>query len=494
MTKSIRIRPRMAMTAVWTLIVVCLCTCVQTIAAQDQPAAAFTASTNPVGISSFVPQLVPIAGTKIDTAHPVQISISSGRNAAPETEKLSTGAGLHRITLDEAQQRAAAANNPLLRLAALSVEAAKQHRLGVQSDFFPKITSSFANLHFNKFLGQVFEVHGPRITATFAVPLFNKDETTVAPMAMQPLTPLFKLHQVLNIARADERIASAKAGLPAAEVASNVEQSYFELLIAQRQMKAAAANARKIENKWRLASATAVPAGLAEHETEWVEANKALVLASSKVKEATVALNALLGWPLQTELELVIPDALYENVSAQEAVGQAMQNNPDIIEAEQTVVKARAASKLSKLDYVPDVAVVGGYAYQRIMPALPNDFSYVGLMGNYTLFDFGKRERAVKERNAQVAMAETGLLLVKAKVAASVTKAYFELDRSRQLSELARRLTSASNAMDARYEPEGAQVARARDEAEMLQADLDHRLAFARLQQLIGTGHSTSDK
>jgi len=484
------------MTAVWTLIVVCLCICVQTIAAQDQPAAAFAASPNPVGISSFAPQFVPIAGTKIDTSHPVQISISSGRNAAPETERLPAGAGLRRITLDEAQQQAAEANNPLFRLAALGVEAAKQHRLGVQSDFFPKLSSTFANLHFNKFMGSVFEVHNPfsKTTGTVAVPLVTKNETMAAATMTQPVTPLFKLHQVLMIARADERLAKAKAGQPTTEVATNVLQAYFGLLIAERQREAAAVNVRKIESHWRLASTSTLPQGLGGHETEWVEADRTLVLADSRVNEATAALNALLGWPLTLELELVMPPAFAENVSAAQAVDQAMRNNLEVVEAEQTLVKARAASKLSRLDYVPDVEVVGGYAYQNIFPLLPNDFSYIGVMASYNLFDFGKREHTVKERNAQVAMAETGLLLVKAKVAASVTKAYFELDRSRRLSELARRLTSASNAMDARYEPEEAQAARARDEAEMLQAELDHRLAFARLQQLIGTGHSTSDK
>jgi outer membrane protein TolC len=486
MTGSIDARRGIAAACICVIIVAGLCLLTQAVAAQEQPAAGVVASPQPAGISTLAPHFVPLAGSKADAPRPVQLPISTAWNAALETEKLPT-AGPRRISLDEAQQQAVAANNPLLRLAALSVEAAKQHRLGVQSDFFPKISSTFANLHFNKFLGQVFEVHRPNGTATFAVPLFNKDETMVAPTAMQPLTPLFKLHQVLKIARADERIARAKGGMPAAELASNVEESYFGLLIAQRRMKVATANANKVENKWRLASATAVLAGLAEHETEWVEANKALVLASSKVKEATVALNALLGWPLQTELELAIPAAFCENVSAEETVGQAMQNNPEVIEAEQTVVKARAASKLSKLDYVPDVAVVGGYAYQSIMPALPNDFSYVGLMGNYTLFDFGKREHAVKERNAQVAMAETGLMLTKAKVAASVTKAYFELDRSRQLSKFAQRMNSASDVIDARYEPEEAEAASARIEAEMLQADLDHRLAFSRLQQLIGS-------
>jgi hypothetical protein len=41
-------------------------------------------------------------------------------------------AGVRRITLVEAQQVAAQASNPLVRLGQMSVEAAKQHRLGVE--------------------------------------------------------------------------------------------------------------------------------------------------------------------------------------------------------------------------------------------------------------------------------------------------------------------------------------------------------------------------
>ncbi len=206
----------------WVLVAACLSLRAQTVAAQEQVAAGVAASTQPAGIWSLTPQLVPIAANKIDSSHPVQISISSGRNAAPETEKLS-GMGPRRISLDEAQQQAAAANNPLFRLATLGVEVAKQHRLGVQSDFFPKISSTFANLHFNKFMGFVVEVHNPfaNTTGTVAVPLVTKNETMTAATMTQPVTPLFKLHQVLMIARADERLAKAKAGQPATEVASN---------------------------------------------------------------------------------------------------------------------------------------------------------------------------------------------------------------------------------------------------------------------------------
>jgi len=492
---SIEIRHRGTTARLGVLVVIGLCICVQAPAAQERPAAGVSPTTPPASISSFAPSFMPVVAGKADTSQSVQISTSVRWNAAAaDPASFVPGAGPRRITLDEAQQQAATAANPMLRLAALGVEAAKQHRLGVESDFFPKLSSSFANLHFNKFMGSLIEIHSPFGTKTFAVPIFSQNETMVAAMATQPITPLFKLRQVLTIARADEQIARSKAGLPVKEVASNVEQSYFELLVAQRQREVANAKVKKVENKWRLASTSAPPAGLAEHETEWLEASKAQVLADSKVREAAATLNALLGWPLDTQLELVVPAAFYEDIAVTEAAEQAMQNNPEVVEAEQTVIKARAATKLSTLDYVPDVAVVGGYAYQTVMPVLPNDFSYVGVMASYNLFDFGKRERTVKERNAQVSMAETGLMLVKAKVAASVTKAYYQLDGARQFSELARRMNAAHRAVEVKYEPEEAVAARANSEAEMLQAELEHRLAYSRLQQLIGAGYSGSGK
>jgi hypothetical protein len=45
---------------------------------------------------------------------------------------------LRRITLEQVKQSADPVAMPLARLGQLSVEAARQHRLGVQADYFPK--------------------------------------------------------------------------------------------------------------------------------------------------------------------------------------------------------------------------------------------------------------------------------------------------------------------------------------------------------------------
>ena len=123
------------------------------------------------------------------------------------------------------------------------------------------------------------------------------------------------------------------------------------------------------------------------------------------------------------------------------------------------------------------------------VPLLPRDFSFIGVVASYNIFDFGKREHTIKAADAQAEMAELGLQLTKAKVAASVKSSHLELERLQQLSELTRRLATGIELQKASYDENGADIAIARKakvEAEMFQADLDYRQALANLKTLIG--------
>jgi len=395
-------------------------------------------------------------------------------------------ADVRRITLDEAQQLAGGASNPLLRLAALQVRVAKEHRLGVQSLYFPNISGQLENLHFNKNTGPVLTLD--RLGKTVPVDIIGKNQTAYNFSAVQPLTPLFAVHQLVKIARADENIARAKAGMPVAETASKVENNYFDLLIADRELVSAEADSKKIQMKWLSASNSGAPSISSEQLKDINGAEKAVVVASSKVKELTASLNEALGLPAETKLELVPPEPLVEDTSLEEAVDTAAAANAAVIEAEQTAVKARAGSTLSKMQYFPSVAIIGGYTNQNALNVvLPRDFSYIGFMATYTVFDFGKRERGVKESNAQAEMAEMAVPLTKAKVTAQVKSSYFELERSRKLSQLARRMVSAGQVVEASFQSDNPEVEpeQAKMEADMFRSELEYRQAYARLKNLM---------
>src|SRR5271165_2455754 len=413
-------------------------------------------------------------------------------NAASTQEKAVRSDGIRRITLEQVKQKQAAdpIASPLARLGQLSIEAAKEHRLGVEADYFPKFGATFANLHYSEFLGQVLEVRRPIAgsAAQIPVPLFSQNWTVAAVTFTQPITPLFQVYQVVRIARADERIAMAKAGVAVAKNASDiqVEEKYFRLLIARRQL--ISAGLKDTENRPLYATAS-IESVRASVEPASVEAKKAILTAATEVKELTAWLNHLMGWPEDTELDLALPDPLVESISLEEVADTAAAGNPEVFEAEQTAVKARAATVLSKLEYVPTVAAVSGYLFQNAIPLVPSNFGYGGVMASYTLFDFGKRERAVKEARAKLGMAEIAVQLTKAKVGAEAKKTYFELEPSRQLSQLAQKMgSSMATLMNVRSTSESldTKAARAKVETEMLEADLAHRQAYARLKALMG--------
>src|SRR5262245_59616489 len=136
---------------------------------------------------------------------------------------------VQQITLPDAQ--AQGGTDKAAHLAALGAKAAKLHREAAQADYLPKIDSTFTNLHFNKFLGQTFEL----ARRTAELPLLSKDLTIAAFTLTQPVTPLFKVHEAVEIAQADETVAKAKARLMGAQIAATIDEMYFSLLIAQRQ-------------------------------------------------------------------------------------------------------------------------------------------------------------------------------------------------------------------------------------------------------------------
>jgi len=424
-------------------------------------------------------------------------SLAIGGAAAGQDLAHEPSAGVRRITLEEVLQRVttSAQANPQVRLAQLQIEVAKQNRLGARSSLFPQIGAAFENFHFNKFMGELLQVQRPlvRTTADVGLPLLGQNQTFLALTVTQPITPILQLRHLYDISVADERIAEAKAGPPVSERANDAEKTFYELMIAQRHLGVArieAKNAEKMRVRVASNSATVIPVSSVSHDEASIVASYAVVTATARVRELTASLNDLLGWPTDTELDPMPPNPRFEVISQSQATAKALAANPEVIEAEQTVVKAREAVTLQKLSYIPVVAVMGGWAHNGdALPLLPDDFAYVGIVATYNIFDFGKREHTIKAASAQAQMAEAALELTKAKVAASVKAAYLDLQRSQLRSEFARRLDSTMQVENAGFREDTADsdtAKRIRIEAESLQADLEYRQALARLKSLMG--------
>ena len=96
-----------------------------------------------------------------------------------------------------------------------------------------------------------------------------------------------------------------------------------------------------------------------------VELRQGMLEVDSQIQELTEQLNDLLDFPPGTPLELTDPVPQVPPIeSADQAAQMSLTNNVEVREAAQNIAKAEAAVKIARMDYLPDVNVVGGYANQ----------------------------------------------------------------------------------------------------------------------------------
>jgi outer membrane protein TolC len=409
------------------------------------------------------------------------LSVLSSRNGVQT--------GVRLITLADAEELAQAASNPLARLGQLQVEAARQHRLSVKSMYYPSVSTQFVALHLTETPGEILTFQRPLTGALISVPIqaVFQNQNLFNVVATQPITQLWSIRQLVKIARADENIAMAKAGMPMTAATRQVEKNYFDLLVAERELAAADSDTTKARTGWVTIGGSG-PLGSAAQQADALRADTTAALLTNKVAALTASLDGLLGLTPDTRLELVPPAPLVENMTLNDALAQAQASPPvEVVEAEQTAVKAHAAAKLAKLDYVPGVAVLGGYLHQDALSEtiLPESFAYVGVLATYTLFDSFKRQHAIKEAAANEEAADLGVTLAKAKAAAAVKSAYFELERSRDAYYLARRVLTAGAGVSFVADSSNATSRRAQAEADVFRAEIAYRDAYATLTSLI---------
>ena len=207
--------------------------------------------------------------------------------------------------------------------------------------------------------------------------------------------------------------------------------------------------------------------------------------------ELTDQLNDLLDLPPGTMLELVDPVPVVAGVQNVEQAGQmALVCNPEVREAEQTIAKAEAAMKVAKMDYLPDINIIGGYGNQTDANYIQDNFTYLGITANYTFFEWGKKNDVLMQRQTDVAMARQNLNVTRDKVLLEARKAYLNFDQALQSYRLAGEMAQAcQDAEKSAASPTAAMAAKgatAKAQLEYMKAEINYRVAYAQLASAIG--------
>ena len=403
--------------------------------------------------------------------------------------------------------------NRVVKLAQLDVAENEQKKKIAQADYFPRLKNESTVIHLTELQQLVIPagslevpgIAGPVPSTTAVIGQGEFTAYTSGTGLSQPLTQMFKVHQVNRAATAD--ILSANERLKAAEndVALKVSQLYYGILIAQLKGEAAKAEAEAAQVKLQ-ESTSSVEQGNAlevvalESRAATLDAKQTILKQSLQVRDLTFELNNLLGLPLNTKLQLseqafVAPSS---PASREECVRIAREQSPDVRAAQQAVERARAGLGAAKYAYMPDLTAFARQSYQSGIPFLVHNFGTFGAIFEYELFDGGRRKAEIGEARTVLSKAEVNLHKVEEEVAVAVEIAYDSVEQSLTLvtvaEEVLKARTEGARLADSQFE-QGAALASVRAEAaakmssakaSLLEANVELSLAQAELKRVMG--------
>ncbi len=156
---------------------------------------------------------------------------------------------------------------------------------------------------------------------------------------------------------------------------------FFDLLLAQKNIEIAETNFSNADTLYQIAKGRYQLGTIAENELlqmelAYLNAGTALNEANIDVEIKRFQLNSYLGLPQDVNIELIIPKEIPElEIELQRALGEAWDNNPDVLERQQQLLQARQDVARTKSEKGLDASLFARYGLTRQAYAIQNAYS-----------------------------------------------------------------------------------------------------------------------
>jgi len=452
----------------------------------------------------------------IVSAITVLMMISPALNAQNTTKKLN----LQQI------QELALKNNRYLKIKQLQVNEKQQKINEDRVKFFPNVSVG-ANYQYNTNLPELTIDKGsfgilPMLAMTptgsltkVEVPLPAENKSFVmgehnnynaSATVYQPISQLPKIATGVNISKTELAITKAEQGKVSMQMKQAAEKLYYGLLILQKQKEEAELKILLAKNKLKDVE-SAVIAGKTTYSSQaglnaqLADEEQNLLKIKIQIDDYTSDLKRLISMNESDELTLetiTVDEIVNSTLSIDSIATLALADNLDLKIAGLTVTKAKDAVNASRLSYLPDLGVFGGYTYQKGNLLYPVNNTFVGVSLKWNIQDIVSNTFTKNQRNLQKKQAEESYINTKEQVNNDLYKAYRRVNQSLEL------ISVAEKVMDYRREDMKIQIdkqstglnietdylttkaAYAKAEADYFAAQLNYRVALTDLQILTG--------
>jgi|GEM_PF-1727838 len=296
-----------------------------------------------------------------------------------------------------------------------------------------------------------------------------------------------------------------------AELIYNVKGAFFSVIRSKESAENAKASLERIEDQYILVlerdrHGLADPTEITQIKVSRAQAELAVIQADNALAKAKESLAMLLSLPLDSDFDL-IDSGTYADAPTLlgEQIRIALENSPQIRQAELAVKRAHLSMMSTWTQYIPGVNA--SYSYSWSGSQWPDDLSAfddqaswsAGISASWTLFAGTSRIAGIQTANSQLRDAETNLKLVRQSLEGAVRDAFRRMEEARARIALAdARLDDAKLNEELFSEKYGlgdctllellqAELSLRQAETEAVNANFDYNIAIAELYRLTGS-------
>jgi outer membrane protein TolC len=145
-------------------------------------------------------------------------------------------------------------------------------------------------------------------------------------------------------------------------------------------------------------------------------------------------LNDLMGRDIRTEFSVspVLEPTMVE-VDLAAAQAHALEQRPDLKEAQLKIDQAEYDKRIKKLEYIPDISFAFSYLSPLSIEFVPKNIASVGILLSWDIFDWGRKRQELAEKTKSIEQANNGLRETQSQVLIDVDNKFRKLQETRDL-------------------------------------------------------------
>jgi outer membrane protein TolC len=334
------------------------------------------------------------------------------------------------LTLEKAVELALENNRPL-KTATLEVARAGEKTAAAGTARLPALNlfgasgSLLTSTHFQFNQGSLGTLPGvgPVPSQSTSIDQPARWSTFLFATVAQPVTQLFRIIEGIHLNEVIEEVTQELRRGQRHTVVNQVKRAYFSALHRQSALDATEEAVRFLQELDRavseqVAQRKALRSDSLEVKTRLAETEHRAVTLENALETEKEQLNHLLGRDIHEEFRLTqVSPTRSQTGEAKAVLAQALANRPSVKAARLTVQQAEHDKNIKKLQYVPDVSVVAAHVEAfNIGQVLPDRLTFAGFFLSWEVFDWGRKQRELTEKQHAIEQTRFGVLEAEAQV------------------------------------------------------------------------------